>query len=67
MSDAATQLLVDAVLQLADFDEVVLVANTERRVGPTLLVQRCACAREVQRSSSWAAPIGWRSPGGATR
>ena len=38
------QLVVDRVLELADLDEVVLVASTERRGGPTLLVQRCAGA-----------------------
>ncbi|HET9993559.1 MAG TPA: PEGA domain-containing protein, partial [Kofleriaceae bacterium] len=38
------QLVVDRVLALADLDEVVLVAATERRGGPTLLVQRCAGA-----------------------
>ena len=38
------QLVVDRVLALADLDEVVVVASTERRGGPTLLVQRCAGA-----------------------
>lgn len=36
------QQLVDATLRFADLDEVVLVAETTRRGGPTLLVQRCA-------------------------
>jgi len=38
------QIVVDRVLELADLDEVVLVASTQRRGGPTLLVQRCAGA-----------------------
>lgn len=42
MPEAATQELVDATLRYGDFDEVVLVADTSRRGGPTLLVQRCA-------------------------
>lgn len=36
------QQLVDAALRYADLDEVVLAAETIRRGGPTLLVQRCA-------------------------
>ena len=36
--------LVDAALRFAELDEVVLVADTDRRGGPTLLVQRCAGA-----------------------
>jgi hypothetical protein len=44
LSDAAAQELADAALRFADLDEVVLVADTERRGGPTLLVQRCAGA-----------------------
>ncbi len=44
MPDTAAQELTDGVLQLADLDEVVLVADTDRRGGPTLLVQRCAGA-----------------------
>jgi PEGA domain len=42
MSDAALRVIVDRVQELADLDEVVLVASTDRRGGPTLLVQRCA-------------------------
>ena len=42
MPETATQGLTDATLRYADLDEVVLVAATERRGGPTLLVQRCA-------------------------
>lgn len=34
--------LVDATVRYADLDEVVLVANTDRRGGLALLVQRCA-------------------------
>jgi hypothetical protein len=34
--------LVDATIRYADLDEVVLVADTDRRGGPALLVQRCA-------------------------
>lgn len=34
--------LVDATLRFADLDEVVLVADSDRRGGPALLVQRCA-------------------------
>jgi len=44
MAERVQQLVVDRVLELADLDEVVLVASTERRGGPTLLVQRCAGA-----------------------
>jgi len=44
LPDAAAQNLVDAALELADLDEVVLAAETDRRGGPTLLVQRCAGA-----------------------
>jgi hypothetical protein len=42
LPDAAAQSLADAVLELADLDEVVLAAEADRRGGPTLLVQRCA-------------------------
>lgn len=34
--------LVDATVRYADLDEVVLVADSDRRGGPALLVQRCA-------------------------
>lgn len=34
--------LIDATLRYADLDEVVLVAASDRRGGPALLVQRCA-------------------------
>ena len=43
-SDRAALVVTDRALELADLDEVVLVAATERRGGPTLLVQRCAGA-----------------------
>ena len=42
MPEEAAQELVDATVRFGDFDEVVLVADTTRRGGPTLLVQRCA-------------------------
>ena len=42
MPESAAQELVDASIRFGDFDEVVLVADTTRRGGPTLLVQRCA-------------------------
>jgi hypothetical protein len=44
LPDTAAQSLVDAVLELADLDEVVVAAEADRRGGPTLLVQRCAGA-----------------------
>jgi hypothetical protein len=43
-ADRAAQVVTDRVLELADLDEVVLVAATDRRGGPTLLIQRCAGA-----------------------
>lgn len=42
LREAAAQELIAGVLRYADLDEVVLVADTIRRGGPTLLVQRCA-------------------------
>jgi len=42
MPEQAAQELVDATVRFGDFDEVVLAADTTRRGGPTLLVQRCA-------------------------
>ncbi len=42
LGEREAQQLVDASLRFADLDEVVLVAETTRRGGPTLLVQRCA-------------------------
>ena len=44
-----TQELVEPTLRYADLDDIVLVATTERRGGPTLLVQRCAGFPAVQR------------------
>jgi hypothetical protein len=41
LGDAAQQELIDAVVEYADLDEVVVVAETTRRGGPTLLAQRC--------------------------
>ena len=43
-ADRAAQVVTDRVLELVDLDEVVLVAATDRRGGPTLLIQRCAGA-----------------------
>lgn len=40
--DDAAQIVIDRTLELANLDDVVLIAMTERRGGPTLLVQRCA-------------------------
>jgi len=42
LGDAAAHELIAGTLRYADLDEVVLVAATIRRGGPTLLVQRCA-------------------------
>lgn len=42
LPEREAQQLVDATLRYADLDEVVLAAETIRRGGPTLLVQRCA-------------------------
>lgn len=42
MPDAQTAALAEATLRYADLDAVILVASTDRRGGPTLLVQRCA-------------------------
>ncbi|MDB4960050.1 MAG: hypothetical protein JWP01_49 [Myxococcales bacterium] len=42
LEEPAAQQLITATLRFADLDEVVLVADTVRRGGPTLLVQRCA-------------------------
>jgi hypothetical protein len=42
LGEAAAQQLIAGTLRYADLDEVVLVADTIRRGGPTLLVQRCA-------------------------
>lgn len=36
------QALVDAALQFADLDDVVVAAVSDRRGGPTLMIQRCA-------------------------
>ncbi|HET7505739.1 MAG TPA: PEGA domain-containing protein [Kofleriaceae bacterium] len=44
MAGPAEQALVDAALQLADVDEIVVAAVSDRRGGPTLHVQRCAGA-----------------------
>jgi hypothetical protein len=40
--ESAAQELVDATLRFADLDELVLAADSDRRGGPALLVQRCA-------------------------
>jgi hypothetical protein len=44
LPDSEAQHLVDAALRYAELDELALVAATERRGGPALLVQRCAGA-----------------------
>ena len=44
LADRAEQQLVDAALELAELDEVVVAAVSDRRGGPTLVVQRCAGA-----------------------
>jgi hypothetical protein len=41
---AAEQQLIDAALRFADLDEVVVAAITDRRGGPTLILQRCTGA-----------------------
>lgn len=42
MPERDAQRLVEATLRYADLDEVVIVAATTRRGGPTLFAQRCA-------------------------
>jgi hypothetical protein len=42
LPDGQAQALIDTASELADVDEVVLVAATDRRGGEALLVQRCA-------------------------
>ena len=42
LAEPAEQELVDAALQFADLDEVLVAAVGDRRGGPTLIVQRCA-------------------------
>jgi hypothetical protein len=42
LAEPAEQALVDATGRLADLDEVVVAAVSDRRGGPTLVVQRCA-------------------------
>ncbi len=44
LPERAAQALIDAALRYAELDEVIVVADTTRRGGPTLLVQRCAGA-----------------------
>jgi hypothetical protein len=44
LAPAAEQELIDAAIRFADLDEVVIAAITDRRGGPTLIVQRCAGA-----------------------
>ncbi len=53
LPDADAHALVDATLRYANLDELVLVASTQRRGGPALLVQRCAgsparCTAQVE-------------------
>ncbi len=40
--DRTAQVVIDRALELANLDEIAIVAMTERRGGPTLLIQRCA-------------------------
>jgi hypothetical protein len=42
LAEPAEQELVDTVLQFAELDEVLVAAVSDRRGGPTLIVQRCA-------------------------
>jgi len=42
LAEPSQQTLVDAAIRYADLDEVVVIADTVRHGGPTLLVQRCA-------------------------
>jgi PEGA domain-containing protein len=42
IAEPAEQALVDAAIELADLDELVEAAVSDRRGGPTLIVQRCA-------------------------
>ena len=44
LAGPAEQALVDAALQFADLDEVVVAGLGDRRGGPALIVQRCAGA-----------------------
>jgi PEGA domain len=44
LAEPAEQGLVDAALRFADLDEVVVAAISDRRGGPTLILQRCAGA-----------------------
>lgn len=61
LADAAGRPLIEATLRYADLDELVLVASTQRRGGPALLVQRCAgipvrCTAQVE--------VGYADPSG---
>jgi hypothetical protein len=42
IAEPAEQALVDAAMQLVDLDEVIVAAQSDRRGGPALVVQRCA-------------------------
>ena len=42
IAEPAEQALVDAAMKLADLDEVIVAALSDRRGGPALVVQRCA-------------------------
>jgi hypothetical protein len=44
LSGPAEQELVDAAIRFADLDEVLVAAVSDRRGGPTLVIQRCAGA-----------------------
>jgi hypothetical protein len=61
LAEPAELALVDAVLALADLDEVVVAAVTDRRGEPALIVQRCAGAPA---RCTAAAEIGFGDRGG---
>jgi len=42
LAEPAEQELIDTALQFAELDEVLVAAVSDRRGGPTLIVQRCA-------------------------
>ncbi|MEJ7600316.1 MAG: PEGA domain-containing protein [Kofleriaceae bacterium] len=63
LAERAQQELVDAAIQFADLDEIALVAETSRRGGPTLLVQRCA---GIPARCSAVVDLGFADRGGLT-
>jgi hypothetical protein len=62
MSELGAQQLVDTTLRYADLDEVVVVTDTVRRGGPTLLAQRCAGPSPARCSA--VVEIGYADPSG---